>query len=113
MHGRLGHLDFMGATAAAGTMHEMFARTGAAPIACFKVPGGLVIILTDPDAIKEVMKQHETWWLAPTSADAWKSSFPNVLTGLEGGKWSLHRRVLQKVRLEALLPLPVRIAITR
>ena len=113
MKGRLGHLAFISATAAAGTLHEAFAKVGDQPISCFKVPGRLMILLSDPAAVKEVMSHHETWWLAPSAADSWKSAFPDMLTGIEGGKWSLHRRVLQKVRLEALLPLPVRIAITR
>lgn len=55
LHGRLGHLNFLSATAAAGTLHQAFERIGDQPIACFKLPGRLLIILSDPVAIKEVM----------------------------------------------------------
>ena len=96
LSGRVGHLEFFATIARDKQFHTLFDRIAGLPICCFKVPGTIFVVLSDPGAIRDMFSDHDTWRLAPGGADAWKSAFDNVLVGLEGQKWALHRRVMQK-----------------
>ena len=44
-----------------------------------------------------ILTDHDTWRIAPGGVDAWSSVYQNVLVGLDGPKWVLHRRIVQKI----------------